>query len=162
MSKETRIQKEVDVDAMTCSFFVPGFASIIVEADALSEAVQKRGLLHGLSQKIGDAGALPAGATLAEKYAALRAMADRLIAGEWLKARGEGETSTGLLREALARMFPGRDIEAFLAGKSKEQKAALRNTAKLAAIIAQIRAERAAAKDTGEGDDLLAELEEGE
>ena len=141
-------------------------------ADTLSYDIRHEAMMHGLKQKIGDAAAIGRNpetgrsATLADKRAAMRAVIERLQAGSWNAERGEGGApSGGLLFAALVRMYAGKkteeDIRAFLAGKDDKQKAALRKNPRVAAIIEEIKAERAANGEDGEepGAELLDELD---
>lgn len=138
--------------------------SIIVRVEDLSPEIQLYATLHGLKQKIIDAAALGAGATLTDKYVAMSEVVDRLMAGEWNK-RGEGGTGTptGLLFKALCRLYGDskspETIRTFLGSKDKSEQAALRKNPRIAAIIDQIKAETIKTEwiDT---EDLLAELEE--
>ena len=143
-----------------------------IDAGKLRNDIRHEAIMHGLKQKIGDAAAIGRNpetgrsATLSDKYAAMRAVAERLRAGSWNAERGEGGAPAGgLLFAALVRMYAGKksddDIRAFLAGKDDKQKAALRKNPRVAEIIEEIKAERARDGDDGEepGADLLDELE---
>lgn len=138
--------------------------------DQLSQDILLQATLHGLKQKLVDAAAISRNpetgrsATVADKYEAVKEVYDRLLAGEWNKRRasGEGQSTGGLLFKALCRMFATKtpdDIRAFIAAKTKEEQAALRANAKVAAIIAEIKAEEAKDTDTSASDNLLAGLE---
>ena len=142
-----------------------------IDAGKLTYDIRHEAIMHGLKQKIGDAAAIGRNpetgrsATLSDKYAAMRAVVERLQAGSWNAERGEGGAPAGgLLFAALVRMYAGKksgdDIRAFLAGKDDKQKAALRKNPRVAGIIEEIKAERARDGD-GEapGADLLDELE---
>lgn len=105
---------------------------------------------HGAKQKLVDAAAMSRNpetgksATIDDKEAAVREVFERLQAGEWNKTR-EGGATGGLLLRALLRMYDGRksreEIETFLESKTDAEKAALRANPKVAAIIAEIKAE---------------------
>lgn len=136
-------------------------------ANDLSDDIRGLAMLHGLKQKLVDAAAIGRNpdtgrsATTDDKYAAVREVYDRLLAGNWNKGRGDGGSSVngGLLFRALCQMYPNKTPEAlrvFLGGKTKPECAALRATPKIAAIINTLRA-------PGGDDnaaDLLAELGE--
>lgn len=143
-----------------------------IDAGKLTNDIRREAIMHGLKQKIGDAAAIGRNpetgrsATLADKRAAMRTVIERLQAGSWNAERGEGGApSGGLLFAALVRMYAGKkseeDIRAFLGGKSDKEKAALRKNPRVAAIIEEIKAERAANGDDGEepGAELLDELD---
>lgn len=128
-------------------------------------------VLHGLKQKLVDAAAISRDpetgreASPAIKWAAVVATWERLQAGEWFANRGEGGGGAGgLLFRALCRMYPkqtAEQIREFLAGKTDKEQAALRGNPKVAAIIAQIKAEDAKADDI-DTDSLLAGLDGGD
>ena len=131
----------------------------------LIDPIVMHATLHGLKQKLVDAGALSRNpdtgrsATIDDKYNAVREVYDRLLAGNWNKGRGDGQATGngGLLFRALCQMYPGKTPEAlraFLDGKTKSECAALRATPKIAAIIDTLRAPSGDV-DT---DDLLSEL----
>mgnify|MGYP003450704267 CR=1 FL=1 len=100
-------------------------------------------------------------ATVADKYAAMKEVYDRLLAGDWNKVRGDGSTgSGGLLFRALCIAYAQKDpadIKAFLDGKTKAEQAALRKNPKIAAIIDTLREEEAGDVDT---DEMLNELDD--
>lgn len=135
--------------------------------DQLTDAIRYEALIHGLKQKLVDAAAMSRNpetgreASIDDKYAAVREVYDRLLAGEWNKAR-EGQSTGGLLLTALVRMYDGtktrEQLATWLEGKNKAEQAALRKNPKLAAIITEIQAERAGA-DAIDSDGLLDELE---
>ena len=143
-----------------------------IDAGKLTNDIRHEAIMHGLKQKIGDAAAIGRNpetvrsATLADKHAAMRTVIERLQAGSWNAERGEGGApSGGLLFAALVRMYAGKkseeSIREFLATKSDKEKAALRKNPRVAEIIDEIKAERAADGDDGEepGADLLDELD---
>ena len=104
--------------------------------------------MHGLSQKLGDAYASVKG-DAAKAILLFDGVLKQLQSGEWAKARGEGGEGTSRvteLAEAIAR-FKGIDIERaqkIVGEASEENVKALKQSPKLKAIIAQIRAEKAA------------------
>lgn len=138
---------------------------LIVDAANLSEDIRGAAIMHGLKQKLVDAAAIPRNtdtgrsATLADKYDAIKEVADRItsIGGTWNKVRGDGESAgNGLLVRALMQMSgkSRSEMETKLEPMSKEQKAALRNNPKVAAIIAELKA----AQSDIDSDELLNEL----
>lgn len=144
--------------------------SLAVDSAALNPSIVEAATLHGLKQKLCDAAAInrdPATgkpATIATKYEAVREVFDRITSpdGTWNKIREGGNNSGGLLLTALVRMYAGRktrdDLTAFLASKTDAEKAALRKNAKIAAIIEEIRAERATDDEGVDSDAILEEL----
>ncbi len=158
---------ETFVDGTMLTINVTGQDPIRVNALELAESVSLAATLHGLKQKICDAAAISRDpetgrpASTRDKYEAMRAVAERLLAGEWNARRGDG-TGTGgggLLARALVR-FTGKTPEAireFLDGKSRAEHAALRANPKIAAIIDELRAERGGAGDV-DTDEMLSEL----
>ena len=141
---------------------------LTIGKDDLTEEQRTRALLRGVKEKLVDAAAISCNpetgrsATIDDKYNAVKAVYDRLLAGQWNAAREGGGHSGGLLFKALCRMYAGKEPEqimTFLAGKTDADKTALRKNPKVAAIIEEIRAEtgKAANIDT---DELLAELDE--
>ena len=144
-----------------------------IDAGKLTNDIRHEAIMHGLKQKIGDAAAIGRNpetgrsATLSDKRTAMRTVIERLQAGSWNAERGEGGAPAGgLLFAALVRMYAGKkseeSIREFLSAKSDKEKAALRKNPRVAEIIEEIKAERAAnGDDDGEepGAELLDELE---
>jgi hypothetical protein len=142
----------------------------VLHADPMRipEALHPVLILHGLKQKLIDAAAISRdpetgrSATIDDKWAAVTAVWERLLSGEWNAARGEGGGTGGLLFKALCRMQQTKTPEAiksWLDGKTDKEKAALRLNPKVAAIIETIRAESAKAGDI-DSDAMLDELGE--
>lgn len=175
MADETKripdVSCAIDPKARTVLFTFPGLPEMRVDADALSADIFTMATLHGLKQKIGDAGAIqrdPAtgrSATAADKRRAMQEVLDRLLEGRWNKGRADGNPTGGLLYLALCRMYDGRrtpeEIKTHLGTLTPKQQSALRESEKIAAIIATIKAERAAdgEDDSIDADELLAGLE---
>lgn len=146
--------------------FGDGEVSLVTEHElrACSTAL----LFHGAKAKFIDAAAIPRdkatgkSATIAQKREAVQATIDRVIAGEWNKAREGGDgAANGLLYTAMCRMYEGvmdaAAMRTWLDAKTTEEKAALRINPQIAAIIIEIKAERAP-KSTADSDALLAGL----
>ncbi len=139
----------------------------------LTPEIATQAMMHGLKQKLVDAAAISRNpdtgrsATIEDKYAAVREVFDRLIAGEWNKRReGSGASGGGLLLSALIRLYSGRKTEQqlreYVSGLTEKEQATLRASERVAPIIAAIKAERDARIAAGasrSGDDLLADLE---
>lgn len=142
--------------------------TLTMRGDALTSDVQQYALMHGLKQKLVDAAAISRNpetgrpATVEDKYQAVKAVYDRLLAGAWNATREGGGATGGLLLQALVRMYAGRktvdELRAFLADKTDAEKTALRKNPRVAQIIEDIRVEtgKAANIDT---DEMLGELE---
>ena len=159
-----------DTDNRPCALLLQ-FANgemLSITASQLQQSIMEYAIFHGLKQKLVDAAALSRNpengraATIEDKFAAVKAVYDRLLAGQWNATREGGGQSGGLLFKALCRLYASKDPEqimTFLAGKTDAEKTALRKNPKVAAIIEEIRAEtgKAANIDT---DELLAELDE--
>lgn len=161
------ISATIDQKAGTLSIQVLGYPAMHLSQGECSQEIETMALLHGFKQKIVDAAAIARNpdtgrsATVADKYAAMREVYDRLLSSEWNKVRGDGSTgSGGLLFRALCIAYDRKDpsdIKAFLDGKTKAEQAALRKNPKIAAIIDTLREEDAGDVDT---DEMLNELED--
>ena len=127
-------------------------------------------IMHGLKQKLVDAAAISRNpetgraASVEDKYQAVKTVYDRLLSGQWNATREGGGNAGGLLLQALCRMYAGRktaeDIKAFLAEKTDAEKTALRKNPRVAAVIDEIRAERATAGTSMDTDAMLGELDD--
>lgn len=159
------IDATVDGTILTLAF--SNSEVLTINADSLSDEIRTAAMMHGLKQKLVDAAAIARNpdtgrsATPDDKYNAVREVYDRITQsdGTWNKGRtGEGSgAGNGLLLSALMELrgLPREKVEAYLADKTKEQKAALRDNAKVAPIIARLKAARSKVNS----DDLLGELE---
>ena len=166
-SKKTQTAVSAAITGTVLTFTFGNGDGLTIDAAQLSEQIRTDAMMHGLKQKLGDGAAIPRNtetgraATIEEKAAAIKAIAARIMAGEWnAVARGTGEGSGGLLFRALMRMYPEKGevrVRAWLDGKTDAQKTAMRNDPKVATVIAAIRAEsgKAANIDTAS---LLGEL----
>lgn len=115
----------------------------------LTPEMRHAAMLHGLKQKLVDAAAISrnpdtgASATVADKYAAVKEVYDRLLTGQWNKPRGDGTSAEGgLLYRALCKMQPGKPAEAiraWLDARTKEEQAALRVNPAVKAVIDELR-----------------------
>lgn len=141
-------------------------ATLALDVEQLSVAILQQATMHGLKQKLVDAAAISRNeetgrsATTADKFAAVKEVYERLLAGQWNKTR-EGGSIGGLLFKALCSVYADKTpdaIKAFLDKKTDVEKAALRKMPKIAAAIEAIRA--ANAKTEGvDVDALLSELD---
>ena len=145
---------------------VRGFAPMVVDTTTLTQEILGYAALHGLKQKLVDAAAISrnsdtgASATIADKHDAVREVFDRIVSGgTWNKTRegGNGGVS-GLSQLARAMMeLTGKtrqEIDVYLGAKSDDEKRALKNNERVAAIIAK----QAASASKVDSDALLGEL----
>lgn len=163
--RNTAIEATVEGTVLTLAF--ANGKTLRMEASTLSQEIIAAATMHGLKQKLVDAAAISrdpvtgATATIDTKYAAVREVYDRLLAGEWNKRRegGGGSGEGGLLYRALCKFYEGKKdaatVKAWLDGKDKAEQAALRANPKIAAIIDSLRPK----VDEAKGADLLSELE---
>lgn len=146
------IAAEVDNDPQAPSLILTfgNGAKIVLRSGDVNPAVRMQAMMHGFKQKLVDAAAITRNpdtgrsATIEDKFAAVKEVYDRLMAGQWNKGRGDGTGSGGLLFKALCRVYPTKTPDAireFLAKKSDAEKTALRGNPKIAEAIAAIRAE---------------------
>lgn len=139
--------------------------TVSVALSNLTPEIQHQCAMHGLKQKLVDAAAISRNpdtgrsATIDDKLNAVLEVANRLLSGQWNKTRdGGASTKGGLLFRALCLMYADKTpdaIRAFLDKKTPAEKTALRNTAKIAAIIATLKEEPT---DGIDADGLLDEL----
>jgi hypothetical protein len=141
-----------------------------------SEQAKVQAVVFGFARKVTNAAALDAGSTNQEKYDAMADVVAHLNGGgDWNQGRAKGEGAggeSGLVVLALQRVYgdtPAKaeaTIEKTMAKKGIDRKAALKlwaGTDKIAAAIAEIKAERASAKAKAanvDADELLEELED--
>lgn len=145
-------------------------ATISVDVSKLDGEITERAMYHGLVQKISDAAALGKDATPSDKYNAMLAVADRLVAGDWKQSRGEGAGPVaGVIFRAFAQwavdMAKAKKVDAPSAetlrtvydSKARAEQLALRNVPAIAAIIEKLKAAKTPAK-TVDTDALLGDL----
>lgn len=153
-----------ETSATSAQFILSDGSNIAIRFDDLTDDIRHALMVHGLKQKVVDAAAIPRdvetgrSASDADKITAMRAVADRITAGEWNAKTGEGGGTRSLLARALDILYPekaGAGIDAFVATLDKKQQAALRMSPKVAPIIAGL---RPAPKTTSAADDLLNSL----
>ena len=164
----SKITTAVNVDQAAVTF-TGGGQSITIRAADLSPEITTLALLHGLKQKVGDAGAKAAGATVSEKMESMRIVADRLtraVDPSWNASR-EGQSKESVLTLAIFRHYEraGKPkqmdaLKAYLDGLGKPALSKLK--AQFADLLLEIEAERLAAgkgDDSEEMDDLQDELD---
>jgi len=145
-------------------------ATISVDVSKLDSEITERAMYHGLVQKISDAAALGKDASPSDKYAAMSAVASRLLDGDWKQSRGEG---AGPVAAVIFRAFSqwavdmakAKKVDAPSAetlrkvydSKTRAEQLALRNVAEIAAIIETLKAAKTPAKSV-DTDALLGDL----
>jgi hypothetical protein len=160
---------ETDVENMALAITFASGNILSLTTGMLSVDIANHALLHGLKQKLVDAAAISRNpdtgrsATVDDKESAVREVFDRLVSGQWNKGRADGEGNTGgLLLSALCQLYPAKttaDLREWLGTKDAAQKKALRETPRIATIMAEIKAARAKADDkTPDVDGMLDEL----
>jgi len=91
-----------------------GEESLVIDTAALNDDIRRAALMHGIDQKVTDAGAMGFGAwdgedkpkryaTVAERLQRMRAVAARLRAGEW-RAKHSRDPLEGLTAEQLQQL----------------------------------------------------------
>lgn len=138
-------KREVDLDNNTVSFvFGDDGEDVVVDPTEFPEEIQKRLVLHGMSQKGGDSFAGVKG-NFQLARANLREVIDELRQGNW-RSSGDERPRLGELAEAISRI-KGIDLEKVktaVEAASDEQRKNWRSNAAVKAEIAKIRAENAA------------------
>lgn len=143
----SKITKVVREDNSGVDFNSADGRSVSVETAELSEDMITNLVVHGILQKVGDS---YAGAkTVEEAFEKCSALVERLLAGDWKTVRASGgkRRQTILLR-ALVRAS-GEDEDScatVLDGMDDDDKKGLKDNPAIAAAIAAIQAEDAAAK----------------
>ena len=145
-TKTPTIAATIEGNVLTLAFS-NGRALVFNAADA-AEALRQQAMMHGFKQKLVDAAAIARNpdtgrsATVTDKFLAVEDVAKRLLAGHWNKPAGEASSGAGtILVRALKVLYPTKDIVAYLADKTPEQKKALRGVPAVAAAIAALKPE---------------------
>ena len=137
--------------------------SITVDALTLSDTIRQQAMMHGLRQKLCDAGALSRNpttgksATVLDKFNAIKEVFDTLMSGDWNRKREAVTGNGGLFLRALCAIQPAKtqeQVAAWLATKSKAEVTAMRDDPR---VIAKMR-ELAPLGDV-DVDGLFADLE---
>lgn len=139
-------EKEYDMDTGLVSITFGNGKTVDFDLNRASEEIRKQLALHGASQKIGDSYAGAKG-NYSEAVQSAQDVIDQLYAGVWRAAReDDARPRLAELAEAIARIKQV-DLEKATAAVEKgtdEQRKSWRSNAKVKAVIAQIRAEKAA------------------
>lgn len=164
------ISAAIDGTVLTLTFSHDPAAPLVIDATRLTPEVQQAAMMHGLKQKLVDAAAISRNpdtgrsATVEDKHAAVREVFDRLHAGDWNKRREAGTGGQSLLLAAMCKLYAGRKTETelreWIKGLTDEEQSTLRSSARVAPIIAEIKAARDAKKSKGvDANALFAELD---
>jgi hypothetical protein len=176
--KEARIMATINTTTTNETITIETAAgTIVVHINKLAPHIIAAATIHGLKQKIVDAGAISRNtdtgrsATVNDKFDAMNEVFLRLTDPanpSWNKVeRNSAGASGGLLFRALTRLYPSKTpeaIRAYLEPMDVKQQTTIRATSRVAEMIEMIKAEDAARKgkgDAGEdaGENLLAGLE---
>ena len=146
-SKPKFAEKEYDLDTGVVTFTFGNGTVLNFDTNELSAEMRSQLMLHGMSQKGGDSYAGAKG-NYSEAIQNVKDVWEQLKQGVWRAARGEGDAKPRLaeLAEAIARIkqVPIEASTAAVEAGTEEQRKAWRGNAKVKAVIAQIRAEKAA------------------
>ena len=168
MSTPKRAAMSVDIFNTTVTVTFANGRDLAVDVSALSPEMQQQAMLHGIKQKLVDAGALSRStetgkpASVDDKYAAVAEVHGRLLAGVWHKERAKKADETVASKDLLARaliQMTGKDrayVDDYLSAKTKEQRNALKKNPRVAAIVTELSA--ATVSNGINTDELLGEL----
>ena len=148
VKKIPTVAATIDTSGLTLKF--KSGQVLTIALSQLSEDNREYAAYHGLKQKLVDAAAIKCNpdtglpATAQEKYEAVREIYDRLVSGgSWNAERkgvATGSNTDNLLIRALAQLSnkPIEAIRAYVATKSKEEKAGLKADARIAGVILEM------------------------
>lgn len=172
MATAKRNAMSVDIFGTTVTVTFSNGKDLAIDCATLLPEIQRMAMLHGIKQKLVDAGAIARNtdtglsASIDDKYAAVAEVHARLT-GEnptWNKERGNGGEKPAKAKDLLVRALmqmkgASKDIiEQFLSTKTKEQVNALKKNPRVLAVMAELQADNGAnGVDT---DALLGELGE--
>ena len=168
MSTPKRAAMSVDIFNTTVTVTFSNGRELAVDVSTLTPEMQQQAMLHGIKQKLVDAGALSRNtetgkpASVDDKYAAVLEVHGRLLAGVWHKERAKKADETVASKDLLARalmQMTGKDrayVDDYLSAKTKEQRNALKKNPRVAAIVAELSA--ATVSNGINTDELLGEL----
>lgn len=158
------IGHEWDVRAGYITFTVAGAGTCQVNVGALSEEVRTHAMFHGLTQRVQDKAAISRNpdtgrsATPQDKLAAMQALCEHLNnGGVWeMRAASKARLDRAALFEAVAEVS-GREASVIEARFRDREDSVLRVMLERADIAAAYA--KRTARDSGQADALLAELE---
>ena len=144
--------KVVDVENRTVTFDFANGTRRVIEADRLTQDLQTKAMMHGLSQKGGDSYA--SAMDVEEAIGLLDEVIGNLYDGAWAVRTGTG----GVLAEALSRATGKAlaDCQTAVKGMDDTAKKALRAHGAIKKALAEIAAEKAARMQGGDAGDLEA------
>lgn len=110
-SRKRLVEAEWDEDSntLTFAFLADGYDDVVLPIDQLTQDLKKRGLAHGLRQKLQDSIASAKG-DFATAHAKMSAVAAALLGGDWGIERGEGGGGAGALWMAALAEIKGWDM----------------------------------------------------
>ena len=138
--------KEYDLDTGLVEFEFGNGKKLECDSNKIPEETRKQLMLHGVSQKVGDSFAGVKG-NFVEGITNAQSTIDQLYAGVWLADReGDARPRLAELAEAIARIkqVPLEAATKAVEAGTDDQRKAWRSNAKVKAVIAQVRAEKAA------------------
>lgn len=147
MASKSKCTKKIREDKSGVDFLFANGETLSLNLSDLQGDMATNLVLHGISQKVGDAYAGAESVEDAQKSAS--EMIDRLIEGIWKTVRAAGaKKSTTLLVEALTRALDKtvEEVMDVLEDKSDEEKAAMQKHPQIQPIIQAIKIEREQAK----------------
>ena len=167
---ERTITTTIAEDHSGVTFEVAGQGKVEVLLANMATEARVYASLFGLQRKVVNAAALDAGATPAEKFAAVKAMAESLNGGgEWNRGREGGTSRVDLVILGIMRHYNNTQeqaeatVDKYAAKKGITRKESLKlwgSTEQVAKAIVAIKAERAAAAAKGADVDADAMLDE--
>lgn len=151
---ERTITTTIAEDHSGVTFEVAGQGKVEVLLANMATEARVYASLFGLQRKVVNAAALDAGATPAEKFAAIKAMAESLNGGgEWNRGREGGSSRIDLVILGIMRHYGNTQeqadatVDKYAAKKGITRKESLKmwgSTEQVAKAIVEIKAERAA------------------
>ena len=168
MSTTKRAAMSVDIFNTTVTVTFANGQDLAVDVSTLTPEIQQQAMLHGIKQKLVDAGALSRNtetdkpASVEDKYKSVEEVHGRLLAGVWHKERTKKADETVASKDLLARalmQMTGKDrayVDDYLSAKTKEQRAALKKNPRVVSIVAELSA--ATVSNGINTDELLGEL----
>lgn len=169
MNTTKRNAMSVDIFGTTVTVTFSNGKDLAIDTSTLTPEIQRMAMLHGIKQKLVDAGAIARNtetgrsASVDDKYDAVAEVHARLTGDNptWNKERGAGDKpakAKDLLVRALMQMT-GKDkdyVDQFLSAKTKAEREALKKNPRVLAIIAELQA--AGGTNGIDTDSLLGEL----
>ena len=160
LNAEGEVTKDIaEAAAFTHKTLSTGQTHVMLFTDVDTD-IARMLMAHGLKQKSGDC-ASGARANKQDEDEAVIALFEDFKEGNWRGDRGESVAGVKALAEALAYCKGSEDVASYVewvTGQSEEQRKELRKHPQIAARIAQVRAERLAAKAAESTVDALPDI----